>query len=157
MNCYSRRFAAVVLRLVLCAFSSESWSAVPAEFQGAWVPNAAPCSSTPRVQISAERVTLTNAKDSESLGGIEMAGPGYFPPDYRGIMAVLLTEFSGDQPVTITFNLGEKKGVAQIEFAPVVPGSLTTQGKAYNAHIAKLNLAKRFALNKLLLKKCVGG
>ncbi len=155
MNCIARWFA--VAAVLFLTASAESWSAVPAEFQGTWVANSATCSSTLRVQISADRLTLNNGKDSESFGGIEMAGPGYFPPDYRGIMAVLLTEFSGDQPVTITFNLGEKKGVAQIEFAPVVPGSLTAQGKAYNAHITKLNLAKRFALNKLLLKKCVGG
>ena len=40
------------------------------------------------------------------------------------IMAVLLTEFSGQQPATITFNLGEKKGVGLVEFAPVGAGSL---------------------------------
>ena len=50
--------------------------------------------------------------------------------------------------------MGEKKGVAQVEFNPVMPGTATAQLKAYNAHIAKLNLAKRFPLNKVLLKKC---
>jgi hypothetical protein len=72
-------------------------------------------------------------------------------------MAVLIAEFSGHQPVTATFNLGEKKGAAQVEFAPVMPGKATAQLTAYNAHISKLNLAKRFPLNKVLLKRCAGG
>jgi hypothetical protein len=110
-----------------------------------------------RVQITADRLTLVNGADTQALGGIEMAGPGYFPPDYRGIMAVLITEFSGQQPATATFNLGEKKGVAQVEFAPIQPGTQTPMLKAYNSHISKLNLAKRFPLNKIALKKCVGG
>ena len=131
-------------------------SAVPAEFQGTWVPSKATCDSPVRVSISADRLMLENAKDSEALGGIEMAGSGYFPPDYAGIMAVLLTEFSGDQPVTATFNVGEKKGTAQVEFAPVMPGKATAQLAKYNAHISKLNLAKRFPLNKVPLKRCVG-
>jgi hypothetical protein len=156
MNGIARCYAVVVCLGAFMTTGSESWGAVPAEYRGTWVANLAACSSTLRVTIGADRVTLINPQDSQSLGDIEMAGPGYFPPDYRGVMAVLITEFSGHQPVTITFNLGEKKGVAQIEFAPVMPGSLTAQGKAYNAHIAKLNLAKRFALNKVLLKKCAG-
>jgi hypothetical protein len=40
-------------------------------------------------------------------------------------MAVLITEFDGQQPATMTFNLREKKGVAQIEFSPVMPGKAT--------------------------------
>jgi hypothetical protein len=152
----AQRFAAIVFLVSLLAASTDCWSAVPAEFQGVWVPSPAACTSPLRVQISADRVALTNGNDSESLGGIEMAGSGYFPPDYRGIMAVLITEFDGHQPLTMTFNPGEKKGVAQAEFAPVQPGGVTAQAKAYNAHIAKLNLAKRFALNKVLLKKCAG-
>jgi hypothetical protein len=108
------------------------------------------------VLVGADRLTLVSGTDSEAFGGIEMAGPGYFPPDYRGIMAVLLTEFSGDQPVTATFNVAEKKGAAQVFFAPVVPGSITAEGKAYNAHVSKLKLAERFPLDKLPLKKCAG-
>jgi hypothetical protein len=152
----TQRFAVIAFIVLSLAACAECWSAVPAEFQGVWVPSAAACASPLRVQISADRVTLANGNDSDSLGGIEMAGLGYFPPDYRGIMAVLITEFDGHQPLTMTFNPGEKKGVAQAEFAPVQPGGVTAQAKAYNAHIAKLNLAKRFALNKVLLKKCAG-
>jgi hypothetical protein len=37
-----------------------------------------------------------------------------------------------------------------------MPGRATPQSKAYNAQISKLNLAKRFPLNKALLKKCPG-
>jgi hypothetical protein len=71
-------------------------------------------------------------------------------------MAVLITEFSGHQPVTVSFNFGEKKGVAQVDFSPVQPGTPTPQLKAYNARISKLNLAKRCPLDKVPLKKCPG-
>jgi hypothetical protein len=83
-----------------------------------------------------------------------MAGPGYFPPSYSGIMAVLIAEFDGQQPATMTFNVGEKKGVAQIEFAPVMPGKPTPQLTAYNKRIGQLGLAKRFPIEKLPLKRC---
>jgi hypothetical protein len=96
-------------------------------------------------------------KDSESLGGVEMAGPGYFAPDYQGIMQVLLTEASGDQPALLIFNQGEKASVAQLDYSPVMPGNRTPQSDAYNAHIKKLDLAKRFPLAKIALKKCAGG
>jgi len=129
--------------------------AVPAEFQGRWVPSKASCDSPVAVVIAADRLTLINGKDTQAWSEIEMAGPGFFAPDYRGIMAVLLTEVSGHQPVTASFNVGEKKGVAQVEFAPVMPGKAPAQ-KAYNAHISKLNLAKRFPLDKVPLKKCAG-
>ena len=156
-----RRTGAILLWIALSVAASASGaaavSAVPAEFQGTWVPSKAACESPVRVLVAADRLTLANGKDSEALGGIEMAGPGYFAPDYRGIMAVLITEFSGHQPVIATFNLGEKKGAAQVEFAPVMPGTGTAQLKAYNARISKLNLAKRFPLNKVLLKRCAGG
>jgi hypothetical protein len=129
---------------------------VPSEFRGTWVPTQATCQSPVRLVVTGDRLTLVNATDSETLGGIEMAGPSYFQPGYRGIMAVLFTEFSGDQPVIATFNLGEKKGVARADFAPVMPtsGGVTPQLKAYNARISKLNLVKRFPLNKVVLKKC---
>jgi hypothetical protein len=149
--------AVVALCGATIAFGASAWSAVPAEFQGVWVPSKATCDSPVRVLVTADRLTLVSGKDSEALGGIEMAGPGYFAPDYRGIMAVLITEFSGDQPVTATFNVAEKKGAAQVDFAPVQPGANSTaQAKAYNAHISKLKLEKRFALNKVPLKKCAG-
>jgi hypothetical protein len=97
------------------------------------------------------------AVDREALGGIEMAGSGYFAPDYQGIMAVLITEFSGQQPATALFNAGERKGTAQVEFSSVQPGGTPTpQLQAYNARISKLNLAKRFPLDKVALKKCPG-
>ena len=156
-----RRAGAIFLLAALSVAASTSSaaaaSAVPAEFQGTWVPSKATCASPIRVGVAADRLTLTNGKDSEALGGIEMAGPGYFAHDYRGIMAVLITEFSGQQPSTATFNLGEKKGAAQVDFSPVMPGQATPQLTAYNARISKLNLAKRFPLNKVLLKKCAGG
>lgn len=134
------RAGVIALSATLAAASGASHAvpanAVPAEFQGTWVPSKATCESAVRVLVAADQLTLVSGSDRETLGGIEMAGPGFFPPDYRGIMAVLITEFSGDQPVTATFNVGEKKGTAQVEFAPVMPGTATPQLKAYNAHIS---------------------
>jgi hypothetical protein len=127
---------------------------IPAGFQGKWVPAKAACTSPVAVLITADRLTLVNGNDREALGGIEMAGPGYFPPDYNGIMAVLITEFTGQQPLTATFNVNEKKGVAQVEFAPVQPGASNAQLRTYNARISKLNLARRYPLHALPLKKC---
>ena len=36
------------------------------------------CDSAVRMQVAASALTLTNGSDSQTLGGIEMAGPGYF-------------------------------------------------------------------------------
>jgi len=104
--------------------------------------------------VDADRLTLEQGSDRQELGGIEMAGPGYFPPDYRGVMAVLITEFDGQQPVTVTFNPDEKKGSALAEFSRATPGKATPQLAVYNKRITTLNLAKRFALDKVPLKKC---
>lgn len=148
---------ALAVLAVVGAFSApeiRAASAVPAAVQGRWVPANATCESPVRMQVAASSLTFVNGADSQALGGIEMAGPGYFPPGYRGIQAVLITEFDGHQPVTVTFNADEKKGVARAEFVPVMPGQPTPQLKALNAHIAKLNLAKRFPLDKVALKKC---
>jgi hypothetical protein len=149
------------LRLILAAVGAASVAAaanpVPVEFQGRWVPSPAACTSPTAVLVAADRLTLINGKDSEALGGVEMAGSGYFAHDYQGIMQVLLTDSSGDQPAVMTFNLGEKAGVAEIEYSPVMPGKSTPQLDAYNAHIKKLDLAKRFPLAKIALKKCAGG
>lgn len=57
-------------------------------------------------------------------------------------------------PVTVTFNAGEKRGTAQAEFAEVLPGNATPQRVADNARITALKRAKRFALDKVLLKRC---
>jgi hypothetical protein len=129
-------------------------AAVPATFQGAWVPAKAACDSPLRLLVGADRLTLENRGERESLGGLEMAGSGYFPPGYSGIMAVLITEFEGQQPATMTFNVNEKKGVARIEFAPPMPGKTTPQLTAYNARIATLALARRFPIDKAALKRC---
>ena len=127
---------------------------VPAQFQGRWVPAKAACESAVRMLIGADKLTLVNGSDTQILAGIEMAGPGYFPPDYRGIMAVLITEFDAHQPATVTFNVGERNGVAQIEFSPVMPGKPTPTLNTYNARNSKLGLGKRFPLDKVPLKKC---
>nr|HET7857630.1 hypothetical protein [Caldimonas sp.] len=141
--------------LLSSTFASAAAAAgVPATFHGTWVPAKSTCDSPLRVTVGADRVTLANGGDRESLGGIEMAGPGYFAPGYSGIMAVLITEFDGQQPATMTFNANEKRGAALIEFAPVISGKPTPLSNAYNARIGKLGLAKRFPIDKLALKRC---
>ncbi len=144
-----------VLLALLGTTPGAAVAQVPAEYQGNWVPAKGSCESGTRVIVSANKVTLVNGADKQDIGGIEMAGPGYFAPDYTGILAVLITEFDGQQPVTVTFNVGEKKGVAQADFSPVLPPG-NSQAAAYNARINQLNLAKRFPLNKVTLKKCAG-
>lgn len=142
--------------MAVSSSAAVAQTAVPAEFQGTWVPSKAACDSPVRVLVATDQLTLVNGKDTQTLSGISMAGPGYFPPDYRGISEVLITEFSGHQPVTAIFNLGEKKGAAHVEFNPVIQGKPTARLQAYNARISKLNLAKRFPLDKVLLKMCAG-
>ncbi len=144
----------LAIAAVVGASGAAAQNVVPAELQGKWVPAKATCASPAAVLITGDRLTLVNGNDRETLGGIEMAGPGYFPPDYNGITAVLITEFTGQQPLTATFNVNEKKGVAQVEFAPVQPGASNAQLRAYNARVLKLNLAKRYPLNAVPLKKC---
>lgn len=145
---------AVALIAAFAASALLAATPVPAPLQGTWVPSNANCASPLRMQVAATSIVLANGNDSQSLGGIEMAGPGYFPPGYRGIEAVLITEFDGHQPVTVTFNAGEKKGVARADFVPVIKGQQTSRLKAYNAYISKLDLAKRFPLDKVALKRC---
>lgn len=151
----SRLRAVALLIVTLAPGAAFAQNVVPADFQGAWVPNNAACDSALRMQVAANQLTLVNGKDSQTLAGVEMAGPGYFPPNYRGIEAVLFTEFSGHQPVIVKFNPDEKRGLAQAELATVIAkGAPTPQLKAYNAHIGKLDLAKRFPLDRQLMKKC---
>ena len=154
-----RALASSLVVATICALGASSAaaaSAVPAQYQGKWVPSKATCESAAGLVVGTDKLTLMNGADAQALSGIEMAGPGYFPPDYRGIMAVLITEFDAHQPATVTFNVGEKKGVAQVEFAPVMPGKPTPMLNAYNARISKLSLGKRFPLDKVPLRKCGG-
>jgi hypothetical protein len=157
-SAWSRRWctptALVACVMMLGPSGAQAQNVVPNEFHGTWIPAKAGCDSPLKVVVTGDRLTLANGKDTQSLGGIEMAGPAYFPPGYRGIMAVLFTEFSGHQPVILHFNAAEKKGVAQAELGAPISSAPTAHAKAYNAHIAKLNLAKRFPLDKVILKKC---
>lgn len=118
---------ALPLLLSLAIASTADAAGVPPAFHGTWVAANAACTSPLRLTVAGDRLTLANGADRESLAGIEMAGPGYFPPGYAGTMAVLITEFDGQQPATMTFNVNEKKGVARIEFAPTMPGKATPQ------------------------------
>src|SRR5688572_9944285 len=113
MKGMGRHISASALTLLLAA--APAAAQVPAEFQGEWVAASAACTAPVRARVEAARLTLVNGADMESFGGIEMAGPSYFGPDYSGISRVLITEFEGAQPVTAVFNVDEKKGVAQLE------------------------------------------
>jgi hypothetical protein len=125
---------------------------VPDEYLGDWVTAAAACSVPLRFRVEATTLTLVGA-DSESFGGVQMAGPAFWGPDYKGIMAVAFAEFDGAQPVIATFNLNEKKGSPGVEFTPVTPGANAAYAPI-NARLLKLNLAKRFPFEKVPLKKC---
>jgi hypothetical protein len=147
--------SAFVLAGLAAPLATAQTGPVPADLQGTWVPVKATCESPVRVVITADRLTLMNGNDKQAIGGIEMAGPGYWGPDYHGIEAVLITEFDGQQPLTATFNAGEKKGVAQVAFAPLQPGATgNALLAAYNKRITELNLARRFPLDTVPLKKC---
>ena len=141
------------IAVAMCIGTADA-GGVPGMFHGTWVQASAACTSPLRLSVAGDRLTLENGGDRESLGGIEMAGSGYFPPNYSGIMAVLITEFDGQQPATMTFNVNERKGVARIEFAPLMPGKATPQLTVYNKRIGALGLAKRFPIEKVALKRC---
>jgi hypothetical protein len=148
------RYTAVTAVLFLLA-AGPAAAQIPAEFQGDWVPAAQACTSAARVRFEVTRITLVNGTDMESFGGVEMAGPAYFPPGYRGIQAVAYAEFSGDQPMPITFNLRGKKGMAQVEFSPITRSPRPSPiDRALNAHLTKSNLAKRFPLDQVPLRRC---
>jgi hypothetical protein len=149
------RACAVALAAFATPMAIAQGGPVPAEWQGTWVPVKAACDSPVRMVITADRLILTNGSDQQAIGGIEMAGPGYWGPDYQGIEAVLITEFDGQQPATAVFNAGEKNGLAQVSFASVQPGAAgNALLTAYNKRITELSLAKRFPLNQVPLKKC---
>jgi hypothetical protein len=142
------------LAAVLLA-AAPATAQVPADFQGEWVAASAACTAPLRVRFEAARVTLVNGADMESFGGIEIAGPSYFGPDYKGIQSVLITEFDGDQPVRATLTLDEKKGVTALELAVPTPAHPANKvALAANARLAKLNLVKRFPLQNVPLKRC---
>jgi len=137
-----------------CFVPAHAGAQVPVEFQGDWVAAQATCDGAVRFRVEAAKLTLVNGADTQSFGDVEMAGPAYWGPDYKGgIEAVAFAEFSGDQPVIATFNASEKKGVAQLAFGEPTPGPGPMLA-ALNARYQKLNLVKRFPINKTPLKKC---
>jgi hypothetical protein len=142
--------------LVAAPVTHGQGTGIPTEFQGDWVAAAAACTSPARIRLESARVTLVNAVDKESLGAVEMAGPGFFPPDYNGIQQVAIADLGGDQPFSITFNYQEKRGTALAEMAPPGPDRAGNAAlNALNARLRKLNLAKRFPLHQVPLKKCL--
>ena len=90
--------------LTLMGGAGAASAQVPAEFHGDWVSARATCDAAVRFRVEAAKFTLINGKDTQSFGGIEMAGPSYFGPEYNGIQAVAISEFEGDQPVTASLS-----------------------------------------------------
>ena len=143
---------------LILASAHAAAAQVPTELQGEWVAAGTACTAPLRARFEATRVTLVNGADMESFGGIEMAGPSYFGPEYNGIQRVLITEFEGAQPVTAMFNVNEKKGVAQLELGVPTPAHPANKvAAASNARLAKLGLRKRFPLQNVPLKRCPEG
>ena len=145
---------------VACGFAcfmltpASAAAQVPVAFHGDWVAAQATCDAPVRFRVETAKLTLVNGADIQSFGDVEMAGPAYWGPDYKGgIESVAFAEFSGDQPVIATFNPGEKKGVAQLAFGEPTPGPGPALA-ALNVRYQKLNLVKRFPINKVPLKKC---
>lgn len=68
------------------------------------------------MRVKAETVSLINDADTASFEGLQLAGPGYWGPDYSGMQAVVFTEFDGDQPVVTTFNYDEEEGAAMVDY-----------------------------------------
>ena len=152
------KLPSLLLPVLVLAAPCAAAAQVPAEFQGEWVAASAACTAPLKARIEASKVTLINGADMEAFAGIEMAGPSYFGPDYKGIQAVLITEFEGAQPVTATFNFNEKKGVTQLELGVPTPAHPANKvAAASNARLAKLGLRKRFPLQNVALKKCPAG
>jgi hypothetical protein len=150
----NRALLSVVFRLACFSLPALAAAQDPAEFLGDWVAAQATCDAPVRFRVEAAKLTLANGADIQSFGDVEMAGPAYWGPDYKGgIEAVAFAEFSGDQPVIATFNPSEKKGVAQLEFGQPTPGPGAVLA-ALNARYQRLNLAKRFPIHKVPLKKC---
>lgn len=139
--------------LTLMGGAGAASAQVPAEFHGDWVSARATCDAAVRFRVEAAKFTLINGKDTQSFGGIEMAGPSYFGPEYNGIQAVAISEFEGDQPVTATFNFNEKKGTAQIDYT-VLTGNVQPAYAAQAQRLNKLALGKRFPISGMALKKC---
>ena len=113
----------------LPAAAQGAFAQVPAEYRGDWVAAAAACTAPVRVRVEPTRITLVNGTDTESLGGLEMAGPGFFPPDYKGIQAVAITEFSGDQPLSATLQPRREEGCGDRGDGHAGPGQARRRGR----------------------------
>jgi hypothetical protein len=105
------------------------------------------------MRVEAETVTLINDADTASFEGIQVAGPGYWGPDYTGIQAVMITEFEGDQPVTAFFNYEEQEGAAMVDYT-VLDGQVNPYYAPMQERLKKLDLAGRFPLKGVGRKKC---
>lgn len=143
----------IALALLLGSCVSLAWAGEPtrADLRGDWVPATAKCDSPLRFRAGADTFELQNGTDRQSYG--DVAWPSeYFGPDYQGIVVVAIPEFEGNQPFTVFFNDGEKKGTAKVQ---ILVGEESPNNAAYNALVRtakKLNA--RFPLDNVVLKRC---
>ena len=142
----------VVAAAVLLTAPDVWAEGIPAEFQGDWVPASATCDSPSRFIVTETRMNLVNGADAQSYGDIAIART-FFGPDYQGISVVCMPEFnSGNPPFTVYFNADEKKGTTRVEIYQEIKGPGNPQVDAIQA--AAKELAERFSLNQMPLKKC---
>jgi hypothetical protein len=108
------------------------------------------------MRVDAETVTLISDTDTASFEGLQIAGPGYWAPDYTGMQAVMITEFEGDQPVTAIFNYEEVEGAAMVDYT-VLEGQVNPYYAPMQERLKKLDLAGRFPLTGIALKRGPAG
>ena len=149
MTTMLRICGAWVLMLVLG--TSASAQAIPAAFQGDWVPANASCRSPLRFRATASRLTLINGTDTQSWGNLGLP-PSFFGPDYKGISVVALPDYDGEQPFIVYFNAEEKKNVTKVSIYNELKGPMNAQVAAIQG--AAKRLARRFPLSDVPLKKC---
>lgn len=124
---------------------------IPPDFRGEWVPQRGSCDAPLRLIVAESTLTLANGKDRQTWGNVGVP-TSFFGPDYKGISAVALPDFDGDQPFTVYFNADEKKGITKVSI-------YIDMGKPRDAAVARIQaaakaLATRFPLDDVPLRKC---
>lgn len=127
---------------------------IPPEFHGDWVPATATCESPARFRVTGTEMTLINGEDSQTYGDLAISH-GFFGPEYAGISVVAIPEFNGSQPFTVYFNADEQKDVTRLGIYYEMQGPSNPQLDAIQN--AAKDLADRFPLNLIDLKKCPAG
>jgi hypothetical protein len=91
---------------------------IPSEFIGDWVPQKSSCTSSTRLRIDVDSVTLINGSDSQKYGDIDLCYSCEGGAQYSGEVVWLFPDFNkgNKSKFAIAFNAEEKKGITVIEF-----------------------------------------